>query len=313
MASMEFESVQMISISDAQDGQRVDNFLCSIIKGVPKSHIYKIVRSGEVRVNKGRVKASTRIKTGDIVRIPPLHKKNNDSDRQVPDQAKDRLRKSVLFEDDALIVVNKASGMAVHGGSGISLGLIEVARQIWPKESKLELVHRLDRETSGCLILARTRSALLNMQKQLQGHQITKEYTALCIGKWPSHIRTVDAPLKRNQLKSGERIVNVSEQGKPAETHFRVVQRFNNYSLLRVGLISGRTHQIRVHTQLTGHPLAADIKYGNSQANAELKALGLNRLFLHSSLLKFKHPISKELIEIEAPLPEELQKLLNKI
>ena len=312
MASLTFETVQMITITEAEDGQRIDNFLFSKLKGVPKSHVYKILRSGEVRVNKGRVKAATRIAQGDIVRIPPLHKKPTGETEVLPDRIKNQIRQSVLFEDNALIVINKPSGMAVHGGSGVSLGLIEVARQVWPKESKLELVHRLDRETSGCLILARTRAALLGMQKQLQTHKVTKEYTALCVGKWPSHIRTIDAPLERNQLKSGERVVRVSESGKQAETHFRVIEHFKKASLLRVGLISGRTHQIRVHTQLAGHPLAGDDKYGDFQANKDFKKLGLKRLFLHSGYLKFQHPVSGEAIELEAPLPKELQSLVDK-
>lgn len=305
------ESVQFVTVTDAESGQRIDNFLCGRLKGVPKSHVYKIIRSGEVRINKGRAKASTRINEDDIVRIPPVRQKSASETAVIPDNALDRLRKSVLFEDEAIIVINKASGLAVHGGSGISLGLIEVARQVWPKESKLELVHRLDRETSGCLILARNRKALLSMQKQLQNHQITKEYTALAVGKWPSHIRTIDAPLKRNELKSGDRIVRVAEDGKSAETNFRIIQHYKLGSLLRIGLITGRTHQIRVHTQLTGHPLAGDDKYGNFDANKELRKLGLKRLFLHSSYLKFRHPISNEWIEVEAPLSPELEKVLD--
>jgi 23S rRNA pseudouridine955/2504/2580 synthase len=313
MSSQIAESVQMITITEAEDGQRVDNFLCGRLKGVPKSHVYKIIRSGEVRVNKCRVKASTRVEEGDIVRIPPIRKKEERAEGQAPDRVLDQLRKAVLFEDNALIVLNKPSGLAVHGGSGLSLGLIEVARQVWPKESKLELVHRLDRETSGCLVLARTRAALLDMQQQLQRHKVTKEYTALCVGKWPSHMRSIDAPLLRNQLKSGERVVRVSEDGKQAETLFRVIQHYKLGSLLRVRLISGRTHQIRVHTQLAGHPLAGDSKYGDEEANKKLKGLGLKRLFLHSSHLKFRHPISGELIEIYAPLPDELQLVLDKL
>lgn len=303
------ESVQYLTVTEAESGQRIDNFLSSKLKGVPKSHLYKIVRSGEVRLNKGRVKASSRISEGDVIRIPPIRRRA-ESETNVPAGALKDLRKSVLFEDDALIIINKASGLAVHGGSGVSLGLIEIARQVWPKESKLELIHRLDRETSGCLMLARNRAALLNMQKQLQKHQITKEYTAFTLGKWPSHMRTVDAPLKRNELKSGERVVKVSEDGKSAETQFRVIKHCEGGSLLRVGLVSGRTHQIRVHTQLVGHPLAGDDKYGNSATNKELRKFGLKRLFLHSSYLKFRHPISNEWIEIEAPLPGELESFL---
>jgi 23S rRNA pseudouridine955/2504/2580 synthase len=303
------ESVQYLTVTEAESGQRIDNFLCGKLKGVPKSHLYKIVRSGEVRLNKGRIKASSRITEGDIIRIPPIRRRA-ESETSVPAGALNDLRKSVLFEDDALIILNKASGLAVHGGSGVSLGLIEIARKLWPKESKLELIHRLDRETSGCLMLARNRAALLGMQKQLQNHQITKEYTAFAVGKWPSHMRTIDAPLKRNELKSGERVVKVSEDGKSAETHFRVIKHYDRGSLLRVGLVSGRTHQIRVHSQLAGHPLAGDEKYGNSATNKEFRKLGLKRLFLHSTYLKFRHPISNEWIEIEAPLAEELEKFL---
>ncbi len=304
----------MVTVTEAEAGQRLDNFLCTRLKGVPKSHIYKIVRSGEVRINKGRAKASSRIEEGDLVRIPPVRQREkSESDNNVPDRVLQELRRSVIFEDDALIIINKPSGMAVHGGSGVSLGLIEVARKVWPKESKLELVHRLDRETSGCLILARSRTALLAMQKQLQDHHMTKEYTAFCTGKWPSHLRTVDAPLVRNQLKSGERMVRVSEEGKQAETQFRILQHYDCGSLLRIGLISGRTHQIRVHTQLAGHPLAGDTKYGDAEANKNFKKRGLKRLFLHSGYLKFRHPISHEWMEIEAPLAPELQNFLNSL
>lgn len=182
MTSEKSESVQMVTVTEGEDGQRIDNYLTARLKGVPKSHIYKILRSGEVRVNKGRVKAATRINEGDTVRIPPVRHRDPGEQTSAPDRALNEIRKAVLFEDDAIIVLNKPSGLAVHGGSGVSLGIIEIARQIWPKESKLELVHRLDRETSGCLVLARTRSALLDMQKQLREHRITKRVYGACCG-----------------------------------------------------------------------------------------------------------------------------------
>lgn len=321
MSSPSTTGVQRITITEAQDGQRLDNFLTTFLKGVPKSHIYKILRSGEVRVNSGRVKAATRLNAGDQVRIPPMAQSaaafagvpGEEGAPPVPTRQLEVLRQCVVFEDEAMIVLNKPSGMAVHGGSGVSFGVIELARVLWPDDSKLELVHRLDRDTSGLLLLARTRSALLSLQRQLQDGGIGKEYQALCVGRWPKHLRVIDAPLQRDQLRSGERMVRVAQGGKASESRFRILENFKVATLMAVTLISGRTHQIRVHAQLAGHPLVGDEKYGDNAANKELRALGCKRLFLHAWRLSFRHPISGDAVELEAPLPPELQSALDQI
>lgn len=316
-------SVQRVEVAEAEDNQRVDNFLTSRLKGLPRSRLYKLLRSGQVRVNGGRVKPSSRLHTGDEVRIPPVRLPTPGEIQPASSGQLQRLRNAVLFEDEALILLNKPAGMAVHGGSGISLGLIELARQVWPKDSKLELVHRLDRDTSGVLMLARTRQALLAMQEQLREHRMEKTYTALVNGKWPKATRVIDAPLERNQLKSGERMVKVSGEGKAAESRFRILQPFKASSvqgadlpattLVAVQILSGRTHQIRVHSQLAGHSLIGDEKYGAREVNRAFAKAGLKRMFLHSSSLVFRHPLSGDRVEIDAPLPDELQALVDQL
>lgn len=316
-------SVQRVVVSDGDDGQRVDNFLTSRLKGLPKSHLYKLLRSGQVRVNGGRVKPASRLSSGDEVRIPPVRLPDPGEKKPAAGWQLAQIRDAVLFEDEALIILNKPAGLAVHGGSGINLGVIELARQVWPKDSKLELVHRLDRDTSGVLVLARTRQALLAMQEQLREHQMEKTYSALVKGKWPKSIKVIDAPLQRNQLKSGERMVRVSEEGKAAESHFRVLQPYRGgtvrgvelpaTSLVAVQILSGRTHQIRVHCQLAGHVLLGDDKYGERELNRNVAKAGLKRMFLHASKLVFRHPLSGDRVEIEAPLAEDLQSLLSQL
>lgn len=308
----ERREVQWLVVDADRAGQRLDNFLLSHLKGVPRSHIYKILRSGEVRVNKGRAKPHRKLAEADEIRIPPINL-HSDQVSRVPDAMAQSLERNILFSDDALVIVNKPSGLAVHGGSGVSLGLIEAMRQVMPNEKRLELVHRLDRDTSGCLMLARSRSALVKMQEQLRDHQIGKYYLALCVGKWPKSIREVDAPLDRSKGGAGERIVRAAQTGKAAVTYFQVLQRFSEATLLSVKIESGRTHQIRVHSQLVGHALAGDGKYGKREDNRAFTSLGLKRSFLHAYKLEFQHPVSNENMVIEAPLPDDLEEVLSKL
>ena len=305
-----FASVTFHSVDEEYAGQRLDNFLMRLLKGVPKSRIYRLLRKGEVRVNKGRVKPDTRLNAGDLIRIAPIRLSLQGS--EVPGhQLRQRLTQSVLFEDDALLIINKPSGMAVHGGSGVSFGVIEVLRADRPQEKYLELAHRLDRETSGCLILAKSRSVLVRIQQAMQNNKVEKRYNTLVKGQWPKGKSIINAPLKKNQLSSGERMVRIDGDGKRSITHFKIVQRYTDATLLEVRLETGRTHQIRVHCQFAGQPLAGDDKYGDKLFNENLRNRGLKRLFLHASYLRFEHPISGDWIDIEAPLPKDLKSFLT--
>ena len=305
--------VQMVEVTEDQDGQRVDNFLMSRLKGVPKSRIYRILRKGEVRVNKGRVKPESRLRAGDLVRIPPVRVSEKEPLAGPGVRLQKLLEQSVVYEDDQLMVVNKPAGLAVHGGSGISLGLIESLRAMRPEQRFLELVHRLDRDTSGCILLAKKRSALRWLQEEMRSHRIEKVYRALVKGRWPKDRRRIDVPLRKNELKSGERIVKVSADGKPSATNFSILQRFDRATLVEARLETGRTHQIRVHSQFAGHPLAGDEKYGDSEFNEYMKTAGLGRMFLHASALAFRLPETAQRLVVEAPLPPELAKPLAKL
>ena len=307
------QSVRMLEVTEDQDGQRVDNFLMSRLKGVPKSRIYRIVRKGEVRVNKGRVKPESRLKIGDIVRIPPIRVSEEKPQAGPGVRLQKLLEQNVLYEDDRLLVINKPAGLAVHGGSGISLGLIESLRAMRPEQHFLELIHRLDRGTSGCILLAKKRSVLRWMQEEMRGHRVTKIYTALVKGHWPKGRSRIDAPLRKNELKSGERIVKVAQDGKSSATNFSILQRFERATLVAARLETGRTHQIRVHSQFAGHPLAGDSKYGDSEFNQYVKAAGLQRMFLHASVLEFRLPDGKNTCRVEAPLPVELAGPLERL
>ncbi|HEY3698534.1 MAG TPA: 23S rRNA pseudouridine(955/2504/2580) synthase RluC, partial [Spongiibacteraceae bacterium] len=281
--------VRLVAIDANSDGQRVDNFLLRELKGVPKSRIYNLLRRGEVRVNKGRVKAEYRLQSGDQVRIPPLRMAAMDAAApNVSSALSDRLAAAILFEDEALLVIDKPVGLAVHGGSGVSLGLIEALRVMRPQARFLELVHRLDRDTSGCIMVAKKRSALLTLHTALRGDGIDKRYLALAAGIWPRNRTRVEAPLEKNTLRSGERVVRVSTEGKPAQTNFTVLESFAGATLIEAAPLTGRTHQIRVHAQYAGHPLAGDEKYGEKETNAHFRELGLRRLFLHAHTLAFE-------------------------
>lgn len=304
--------VQFIDISDDEAGQRIDNFLLTKLKGVPKSMIYRIIRKGEVRVNKGRIKPEYKLVEGDQVRVPPVRVAERET---APVSAKlDKvaaLANCILFEDDVLLVLNKPSGTAVHGGSGLSFGVIEGLRALRPEARFLELVHRLDRDTSGILLVAKKRSALRALHEQLRLKQMQKDYLALVRGNWQSHMKVVQAPLLKNILQSGERVVKVSSEGKPSETRFKVEERFDNATLVKASPVTGRTHQIRVHTLYAGHPIAFDDRYGDKQFDSQLAGTGLNRLFLHASALKFTHPETGEEMRLQAPLDNQLNHCLK--
>lgn len=304
--------VQFIDISDDEAGQRIDNFLLAKLKGVPKSMIYRIIRKGEVRVNKGRIKPEYKLAEGDQVRVPPVRVAERE---EAPVSAKlDKvaaLANCILYEDDSILVMNKPSGTAVHGGSGLSFGVIEGLRALRPEARFLELVHRLDRDTSGILLVAKKRSALRALHEQLRLKQMQKDYLALVRGNWQSHTKVIQAPLLKNILQSGERVVRVSPEGKPSETRFKVEERFENATLVKASPVTGRTHQIRVHTLHAGHPIAFDNRYGDKQFDSQLAGTGLKRLFLHASSLKFTHPKSGEEMRIQAPLDNQLNQCLK--
>ncbi|ACR69548.1 23S rRNA pseudouridine(955/2504/2580) synthase RluC [Edwardsiella ictaluri] len=305
-------SVKLVTIAADEAGQRIDNFLRNQLKGVPKSMIYRIVRKGEVRVNKKRIKPEYKLEAGDQVRIPPVRVAERD---EAPVSARlDKvaaLNGCILYEDDYLLVLNKPSGTAVHGGSGLSFGVIEGLRALRPEARFLELVHRLDRETSGVLLVAKKRSALRSLHEQLREKGMQKDYLALVRGQWQSHCKVVQAPLLKNTLQSGERVVRVNAEGKPSETRFKVEERFANATLVKASPVTGRTHQIRVHTLHAGHPIAFDDRYGDRDFDRELADTGLNRLFLHAAALRFVHPHSGETLRVEAPLDAALRHCLN--
>ncbi len=304
--------VRRITVESEYAGQRVDNFLMTQLKGVPRSRIYSMVRKGEVRVNKGRVKANYRLVPGDNIRVPPVITAQRDP-RNVSLGLIEQLENAIVYEDDRLLIIDKPSGIAVHGGSGVSHGVIEAFRQSENKRHYLELVHRIDRETSGCLILAKRRSALRALHAQLRDSLLTKRYIALVAGQWPQDHRRISYPLKKNVLKSGERIVTVDKEGKEAMSIFDIKERYAKATLMQIDVITGRTHQIRVHAAHHGFPLAGDIKYGDPESNTVFKQLGLKRLFLHATYIGFSHPNTEERMHVSAPLPESLQKVLGKL
>lgn len=312
MKDLEKDSVRRLKIDDSADGQRLDNFLMSRLKGVPKSRIYKLVRGGEVRINGGRVEVSYRLQLGDEVRIPPVRLATPviTPATHLP-QGGARLLPSILYQDDALIALNKPAGMAVHGGSGISRGVIEQMRLELPECRTMELVHRLDRETSGVLLIALKRRALVNLHAAMRDGKIEKRYLTLVAGRWPNPVQHVKLPLHKRVDDNGEKRVTVRDGGQTAHTIFRRLQQFDDFTLLEAELKTGRTHQIRVHTSHLGFPIAGDDKYGNFELNKTLAKRGLKRMFLHAAHLKLAHPISGETLEIKAPLSPDLATFLE--
>jgi 23S rRNA pseudouridine955/2504/2580 synthase len=308
MKDLSKDSVTWLEVGDESDGQRIDNFLLKIAKGVPKSHIYRVLRSGEVRVNKGRVQAEYRLQLGDRVRVPPMRTAERPSQAAVP--ARDF---EVAFEDEALIVVDKPSGVAVHGGSGVSFGVIEQLRRARPQAKFLELAHRLDRETSGLLVVAKKRMALTKLHDMFRDGGISKRYLALVKGAWRNELQHVRLPLYKYLTAEGERRVSVQPEGKAAHSIVRLVARWENFSLVEVELKTGRTHQIRVHLSHLGFPIAGDDKYGDFSLNKDLQKAGLRRMFLHAAKLALPHPLSGAPIELESSLPAELRGFTDKL
>lgn len=305
----------IIIIQSEQAGQRVDNFIFKYLKGVPKVRVYRAIRNGEVRVNGGRIKPEYRLAADDQVRIPPLASERPLKPAAPRPEVKSAILDRIIYEDAGLIVIDKPSGLAVHGGSGLQGGVIDLLRMIRPELKFLELIHRLDRETSGCLLLAKKRRILLSWHQHLTERRARKQYIALVKGSWEGGSRRVEAPLRKNILSSGERIVKVSEDGKPAVTLFRPLKIFKNMSLIEACPLTGRTHQIRVHLQHLGYPIAADQKYGDALFNQQVRSAGLKRLFLHAASISCPgDPQTGEgLFGICAPLAADLHDFLQKI
>lgn len=306
--------VRFITVDIEDCGQRIDNFLLKTLKGVPKSHLYRLLRKGEIRVNKKRIKPVYKLTLNDVLRIAPIRVNDDKEPVSTGLNIVANLEKQILFEDERLIVINKPSGMAVHGGSGLNFGLIEALRALRPDARMLELVHRLDRDTSGCLIVAKKRSTLRHLHEQFREKKVQKYYLALVKGHWPLKLTRVNDSLKKNDLKSGERIVVVdNEQGKLSETRFKVLEHYRGATLVRAFPVTGRTHQIRVHCQTNGHSIAMDAKYGHEQFDEFTKDKGLKRLFLHAASVEFFHPLTNQRLKIEAPLEANLEKVLSKL
>ncbi len=306
----------MVTIGEESDGQRLDNFLLRTLKGVPKTHVYRIIRSGEVRVNKGRAAADTRVVAGDVVRLPPVRLPERPDPAAAPVPGREF---PVLFEDEHLLAVDKPAGTAVHGGSGVSFGVIEQLRRARPQARMLELVHRLDRETSGVLLVAKKRSALTRLQDQFRERETGKTYLAVVSGAWPANKKVIDLPLRKDLVSGGEadgeRRVRVTTpddpEGQRSISLVKVARRCAGCTLLEVTIKTGRTHQIRVHLASQGHPILGDDKYGDFALNRTLQRQGLKRMFLHAWRLQFVHPASGEPIALQAPLPPELQSFLD--
>lgn len=298
--------VRFIEISAELAGQRLDNFLIRECKGVPKSHLYKAIRSGQVRINKGRTKNEYRLEAGDIVRIPPLRMPDPDSKPAAPPA-----QFPIVFEDEYLLIIDKPEGVAVHGGSGVSFGVIEQLRAARPEAKFLELGHRLDRDTSGLLIVVKRRNALVTVHNMFRHGQIDKFYQALVQGDWVNDRQHIRAPLLRWMTPSGERRVRVDQEGKVSHTIITLLQRFGRYSLVEAELKTGRTHQIRVHLAHTGFAIVGDDKYGSDEVRAYFSRLGFKRMFLHASRLRMQHPVTNEELNLTAPLPTACTQIIQ--
>ena len=312
------EKATFVLVDEASETQKIDNFLLKILKNVPKSHIYKILRSGEVRVNKKRIDTSYRLKIDDQVRIPPIAVEEERAPHVIePKQQQTAwIETNIIYEDDALLAINKPSGYAVHGGSGLNFGVIELIRHARPKAKFLELVHRIDRETSGILLIAKKRSALVNMHDMMRHNRIEKKYIMMVEGEWTEPKKTVELMLKKTFTQGGERRVNVTDgeddsQNQMSKTIFYLKKSLGTYSLLEAKLITGRTHQLRVQLAYLGFPILGDDKYGDFALNKALQKKGLKRMFLHAFSMKMKHPLTEKLLELKAPLPHELDAFLN--
>ena len=301
----------MIEISAAQLGQRLDNFLFKQLGNVPRTRIYRIIRKGEVRVNKKRCKPEYKLQIGDQVRIPPLQLTTDRApDPQPPARLLRQLEQAILYENSHLLIVDKPAGLAVHSGSGVRYGIIDAMRLLHPDE-EIELVHRLDRDTSGCLLFARNRQSLLALQSMLMDKTLVKHYCAVVKGNWPRDVIEINLPLKKYHLPNGERRMRVDNSGKPALSRVQLLQSGPQFSVIRVELVSGRTHQIRVHCQAQGHEIAGDDKYGDAEFNRSMRRRGIRRLMLHAASLELPHSDYTPEIVINAPLPAEFQLLMD--
>lgn len=313
MAEVSKSSATQALITENEHGQRLDNLLLKQCKGVPKSHVYSIVRSGQVRVNGRRAEVSYRLQTGDVLRIPPLRIARRE--QEIVAGAELKVELPVLYEDDGLLIIDKPAGIAVHGGSGESFGVIEALRRQRPQARFLELAHRLDRETSGILLVGKKRSALLALHEMFRdgggGGGADKRYQVLVAGRWMDPVRNVRVPLLKYLQSSGERRVRVSEEGKASHTVFRLLARWEHFSLLEARLKTGRTHQIRVHLAHLGYPVAGDEKYGDFALNRALAREGLKRMFLHAWTMRLPHPLDGRELVVEAPLPVVLRRFLQ--
>lgn len=301
----------MVDVAVEEAGQRLDNFLLRQVAGVPKTRIYRAIRKGEVRVNKGRAKPEYRVQAGDSVRIPPLSVRESETPAKPSKGWEQRIRDAVLIDNADLLVINKPTGLAVHGGSGVRLGLIEALRSLFPEARYLELVHRLDRDTSGLVLIAKNARVLRELHQQLREDRVDKRYWALVAGKWPAYHKSVSAPLVKRQTASGERIVKVAADGKAAKTDIRVLERLPSATLVEAKPISGRTHQIRVHAQHVGHPILGDSKYQSDRSIQATADANLKRLFLHAKAIAFD--VAGERYEIECPLGDELESVLARL
>ncbi len=296
-------SVQYLEVKANAVGQRLDNFLLNQLKGAPKTLVYRIIRKGEVRVNKKRAKATTRLQLEDIIRIPPLRLSQKAADTPVGDSLRELLLgEAVCFENDQVLVLNKPAGLAVHGGSGVRVGLIEALRQIRPELEGLELVHRLDKDTSGCILLGKSRQLVNSLQDQLKQKSMGKFYQAWVVGSWPACLREIDAPIDRASAPSGERRMRIAApgEGKKSLTRFKVLKRLGGFTLIEAEPVTGRTHQIRVHARSAGFPLVGDPKYGDLQVNQRFEQAGAKRMFLHARRLVFNDPLSAKRLQVEA-------------
>lgn len=303
--------VSYVVVSDEEDGQRIDNFLLNKFKGMPRTRVYRLLRKGEVRVNKKRIEPSYRLQPGDNIRLPPVHLPDKGVPVAPSQQTEVLLANRILFEDEHLLIINKPSGMSVHAGSTVRVGVIEALKHMYPKLPNLELAHRLDSETSGVLILAKKKRILRELHALLREGQITKIYWALTQGKWKRSELHVDLPLHKNYRDGGKHVVEVSRAGKESQTIFKVLKEYQDASLVEARLLTGRTHQIRVHAAHQQHPIAGDDRYGDAEFNKLARQRGLKRMFLHARSIDFTLPSLKQRITVEAPLDSELEQGLK--
>lgn len=303
-------AVRHVEVGEGDAGQRIDNFLIRHLKGVPKTHIYRLLRTGQVRVNGGRAKPDRKLQQGDRVRVPPVRRPEPGAPKRAPDALLARLESRIAYEDDQVLVLDKPVGLSAHGGSGVEFGAIEAIRQMRPHSEEYGLVHRLDRDTSGLLVIAKKRSALRRMHAQLRERDMAKRYLALVAGVWIGGERRVDLPLEEHRPEGGERVTKVSTRGRPAISVFRPLQTVGSGTLVEVDIETGRMHQIRVHAAHIGHPVLGDPKYGDAAANAAWRARGLRRMALHAARLAFAHPSTGAALVLECPLDEDIRAVI---